>query len=552
MNVADAVVATLRAVGVDTFFGLPGSTEAALLEAIRAEPGLRYVLALHESAAVAMADGYARASGRPGVVGLHTTVGTMNGMSQLYNAARDGSPVVLMAGHKDRPVLSADGFCAIPDLAGLLRPFTKSSWQSLSAGAVAADLARALHAATASPSGPTFLAVPEDLLREELAPGWSVVGLPGVERAAPARDPDPSVLAEVAERLSTAHRPVAVVGTHAAHATEPLQRLAEVLCLPVLAADLTDLGTLTFPADDPHALGVYGEDPAVLEGCDLVLALGCRVFYPFSERLGPRLPEGASLIHVHPDPAVIGRNLPTAIGIAGDPLAVLQGIVNATSPAGGLDGARRRVRQQRLTALGRARRQALDAELAAARAVQPMSVVAVAAELARVWPAGTIVVEEGVRASRHLFRHGRVPAGGAVWRSSGGALGWGVPAAVGARLAAPDRPVVAVVGDGSLHFSVQALWTACAQAVPLVVVVLDNGGYLAVKRAVESWLGVAMDPRTHPGTEISGIDHGRVATGYGAIASRVATAAELAEAVETGLRSERVHVVVARVAQVRP
>ncbi|HUY96361.1 MAG TPA: thiamine pyrophosphate-dependent enzyme [Verrucomicrobiae bacterium] len=144
-----------------------------------------------------------------------------------------------------------------------------------------------------------------------------------------------------------------------------------------------------------------------------------------------------------------------------------------------------------------------------------MSVVAAAAELGRVLPRGTIVVEEGVRASRVLFRHQGVPAGGEIWRSSGGALGWGVPAAVGAELAAPDRPVVAVVGDGSLHFSVQALWTAAAHRTPLVVVVLDNGGYLAVKRAVENLLGVAMDPRTHPGTEIHGIDHGAVAAGPG-------------------------------------
>ena len=125
MNAADGFVRALHDADVDTFFGLPGSTEAPLLEALRSDGGIRYVLGLHEGITVAMADGYARATGRVGVAGLHTTVGTMNGMSQVYNAARDGTPLVVTAGHKDRSVLAEDGFCALPDLPSLLRPFTK-------------------------------------------------------------------------------------------------------------------------------------------------------------------------------------------------------------------------------------------------------------------------------------------------------------------------------------------------------------------------------------------------------------------------------------------
>ena len=166
MNGAETIVQTLVDAGVSAFFGLPGSTEAPLLEAIRADGGLRYVLGLHEGAVVSMADGYARATGTPGVVGLHTTVGTMNGLSQVFNAFRDQSPVVVTAGHKDRAVLAEDGFCAFPDLPSLLRPCTKWSWQSLSAAAIPADLRRALHTACTPPFGPAFLAVPEDLLPE--------------------------------------------------------------------------------------------------------------------------------------------------------------------------------------------------------------------------------------------------------------------------------------------------------------------------------------------------------------------------------------------------
>src|SRR5262249_59552222 len=119
-------------------------------------------------------------------------------------------------------------------------------------------------------------------------------------------------------------------------------------------------------------------------------------------------------------------------------------------------------------------------------------------------------------------RLGSLDIDGGQWRprGAGGGLGWGVPAAVGASLGRPDRPVLAVVGDGSYHFSVQAIWTAVQEQVSLVVVVLDNGGYLAVKQAIEGYLKVARDPRAHPGTRLPGIDHAAVAAGYGAAGLR--------------------------------
>src|SRR3984957_15029212 len=168
---AHAFLATLKANKIDTIFGLPGSTEAPLLEALRADAEIRYVLTLQETVTVAMADGYARAGNRVGVVGLHTTVGTMNGLSQIYNAARDNSPVVVTAGNKDSGVLAADGFCALPDLPSLARSFAKHSWQSLTPGAVGSDLRRAINVAAANPPGPTYLSIPEDVQSGIVAPG---------------------------------------------------------------------------------------------------------------------------------------------------------------------------------------------------------------------------------------------------------------------------------------------------------------------------------------------------------------------------------------------
>lgn len=548
MNGGEAFVRTLHERGVDTFFGLPGSTEAPLLEAIRADGGIRYVLGLHESIAVAMADGYARATGRVGVVGLHTTVGTMNGMSQVYNAARDGTPIVVTAGHKDRSVLADDGFCALPDLPALLRPFTKFAWQTLTADAIADDLAKAIHFATAPPPGPSYLVVPEDLMGAEVRDRAA----PKVARLGVAALPDGELIAGAAGMLSRAKQPVVVVGTHAAGATSELAAVAEAFEVGVLAADLTDLARFRFPTTDPHYLGFYGEQPEALEGCDLVVAVGCRVFFPFSDRTRPRLPQGARLIHIHPDAAEVGRLQDTEIGLVGDVGAILRRLTAELEHAGGLSVAARRGREQHVRRMAELRHDLARREQDAAKDSRPAAVATIAAELGRALPANTIVVEEAVRASRAVFRHGSVPPGAEIWRSTGGSLGWGLPAAVGAKLGRPDRPVVLVTGDGTFQFSVQALWTAAEQKLPLVAVILDNGGYLAVKRAIEGHLGVPHDPRSHPGTEIAGLDNVTIARGYGAKACAVEGPGDFAKAFADALGSEEVSVISVPVAQNRP
>jgi benzoylformate decarboxylase len=550
VNGAEAFVATLRAWGVDTFFGLPGSTEAPLLEALREDGGIRYVLALHEGVAVSLADGYARASGRPGVVGLHTTVGTMNGMSQLFNSSRDGVPVVMTAGHKDRVVLAEDGFCAFPDLASLLRSFTKSAWQSLTPDQVAADLSRALLAATTSPKGPVYLAVPEDLQTAQLTTPLARELLPSLGQRSGTPEPDPADLAAVAARLRAARKPVLVLGTEAASASKVAAELADEVGLLVLAADLIDLAAFSYPASDRHYLGVYGDDPAILQGCDLVLAVGGRVFYPFSNRLRPHLPAGAALVHIHPDPTQLGRRIATEIGVVGEPQAALAGLLRECRAIP--DASARAERERTVDRLREVRSASIAQEVALTGDEQPAAVAAVLSELSQILPAGTLLVDEAVRASRAVFRHCGVPKSGEIWRSTGGSLGWGLPAAIGAKLARPDRPVVLLVGDGSLHFSVQALWTAVAQNAPVVVVVLDNGGYLAVKRAIENMLSLPHDPRLHPGTELPGIDHLAAARAYGAHGVLAHTPQEVAAAVEQGLAQNRVEVVSVPVAQIRP
>lgn len=549
MNAAESFLDVVEAAGIDTFFGLPGSTEAALLEAIR-ERGLRYVLALHEGVAVSMADGYARMSGRPGVVGLHTSVGTLNGLSQMMNARRDSSPVVVTAGHKDRQVLSEEGFCALPGLLSAAGAVTKWAHQSLSADAVAFDLAHAIRVATAPPPGPVYLAMPEDLLAAEIdgpqGEACEIAAAP-VLSGAPSRE----AVVQAAELLMRASRPVLVAGSSARSARRELDELSRELGLPILMAQFTDLADLPAPTTNGRYVGLFGEDPSVLEDCDLVLAAGCRVFYPFSDASRPHMPKDAALIHLHEDSTEIGRVTRADIGLLGDVRLGLRALieqVRATRP----DPSMLSQREEHLAGLSKRREEAVTAERLAAKGANPMRIEELSSVLGSVLPDDVVLVDEGVRSSRMLLRHLPIGPGQQVLRSSGGALGWGTPAAVGATLGAPGRPVVAVVGDGSFHFSLQAVWSAVQIGAALVVVVLDNGGYLAVKRAIEGHLGTPHDPRSHPGTEIEGIDHAEIARGYGARGVVASDPDQLRAVVGEAISAGGVTVVQVPVAQVRP
>jgi benzoylformate decarboxylase len=550
LKAAEAFVETLRAWDVRYLFGLPGSTEAPLLDALQGQDDIQYVLGLHETVLVAMADGYARVSGRPAVVGLHTTMGSLNGWSMVYNAYRDGSPVVLTAGHKETGVLARDGFSATPELAGLFRDCTKWSWQSLRGEQVAGDLYRALHVASVPRQGPTFLALPEDVLAEEvdgphLDPG-------GAFRAHLAGRPDPDALAAAAELLAAAELPLLVAGSevHKEGAVADAVALAERVGMAVVCEHGTSFSRSAFPSDHPQFFGDYGQERALVEEADVVLAVGCRMFVEFSAKRAPRLPSAARLIHVYPEPSQVGWQHPPEVGIVGSARAALRDLAEVFA-ARGDDSAALDERQSQVLALGRWRRERLKAVADAEWDQQPASLARVARDVRRVLPPETVLMDEAVRSSPKFREHFTVPAEGQLHRGAGGSLGWGVPAALGAQLALPDRPVVAVVGEGSLHFTIQSLWTAAQLDLPVVVVVLDNASYLAVQRAVELYLGEKRED-WFPGTLLPDLDHVAVARGYGIDAERVDDPAGIPDVVDKAVRAKKPYLIDIPVEAVRP
>jgi len=507
---AHAALQVLRGRGVRVVFGLPGSTEAALLEALREAPDLRYVLALQEGVAVAMADGYARARGGPAVVNLHTTVGTLAGLSLLYNAWRDRVPVVVLASHKDTRILGRAGFTSLPDTTALARPLCKWAHQTLRAEQVAEDLERAFQQATSPPPGPAYVLVPEDLLAEPCA----APVLRPAPRPLPPR-PHRHAVRELVTLLVESRRPVLVAGSQVAgEGTDRLVRLAAQLASPVLWEPRRSLIQIPYPTEDEHFVGSYDVAHPAVQDADLLVVLGAVLFVEFSPPAAPEVPPHAQLVHVHPDAAELGRLYPPTLAVHADPTSVLEDVLEA------LPEHRDRLEQARAERAGwvaqlRARwRSQHGARHPEFEGSSELSAYHVGAALGKVVPAHTLVVEEAVRSSP-AFLEGYPVRPGGVLRTSGGSLGWGVPAALGAQMACPDRPVVAVVGDGCLHFTPQALWTGVQQRLPVLVVVLDNRKYLAVEAGVRRLLGGRVLPGT-PGIALPGIDHGTVASGYGA------------------------------------
>ena len=556
-NAAHALLATLKANGIDTIFGLPGSTEAPLLEALRENGTFRYVLTLQESATVAMADGYARASRGVGFAGLHTSVGTMNGLSQAYNAARDGSPVIVTAGNKDAAVQAQDAFCALTDLPGLARGFAKHSWQSLTSEAVSTDLRRAINIAAAPPTGPTYLAIPEDVQSGAVAAldESALRAFALTPQARLGRRPDAEAVRSAVELLVRARRPILVLGADAAAHVEASRALADAIEAPVFAIERTQLSELPFPVRDLRYVGQYGEESSLTADADLILVVGARAFFPFSGDAGVTLPRDARFIHAIGAAEYAGWTNAPDVGLAGDAAAVLADLREAFVAAGGVSAA---VRAERIAVLRDVRvryaaANARDRERHAKLAQDnpgTVSLVALADALSAVLPSGALIFDEAISSSRALLRHTAFPDDARIFRTNGGSLGWGLPAAVGAKIAQVDRAVLAVIGDGSFHFTPQALWTSAREKAPVVAIIVDNSGYLAVKLAIERHLAVAIDTREHPGTQFA-IDHATVARGYGADVRTVDAPDQLAPTIAEALRSERSTVIVVPVPNAR-
>jgi len=531
---SDILLEALADEGVRHVFGNPGTTELPLVDALadRSEP--QYVLALQEATAVAMADGYARVTGRPSFVNLHTLAGLANGLGNLANAAAAGTPLVVTAGQQDRRHLIAEPLLS-GDLVGLARPVAKWAHEVRTLGELGVALRRAFRLAAAPPTGPVFLSLPMDVLREV-----------GAEPLPPRSRVDDSVLPAslptLADLLASARAPGLVVGNELAWADglAAAAALAELLGAPVHGQPLS--ACCVFPSAHPLWRGPLPFDAAGINAAlavyDRVLLLGADAFLVNPYTPAAAVPAGVELLQVHPDPAQLGRTHSVRFGLVGDPARAA--VELARLLAGRADDERRRRVLNEGEAWRSERIAGLAEQVARQREARPLGpAAAVQAVVSRLRPE-TVLVDEAITASPYVraFHRGGDRAG-YLWCGAG-ALGWGVPAALGAKLAAHERPVVCLVGDGSLMYSPQALWTAARHRLNVVTVVLDNREYRILKRGLDQLAGPAAASRRYLGTELAdpAVDFCTLAASLGVVGRSIEDPAELERAVDEALAAD--------------
>lgn len=484
INGAQAILNMLADAGVSHLFGNPGTTELPISDALVDHDRIRYILGLQEVPVMAMADGYAQASGSVGVVNLHISCGLGNAMGMLYNAHRAGSPLLVTAGQQDRR-LSFSEPVLWGDMVQVARPWTKWAAEVNRVQDIPTAIRRAVQTALMPPTGPVFLSIPLDVQLEaaemDLTPPRPLNSRirPPVEE-----------LRRAAELLAQAENPGIVVGSRVveADAVNELVRVAELVGAPVMSESGTSHGRLSFPCDHPlSAPGLPVYAPQIFERIkdfDVLFFVGMGVFqlYVYYEPERP-IGEGTRLIHLDQSTWELGKNYPMDVAIAGDPktgLAELAELLQAAQTS--KQQASAGERSAGWAEVHQGLRAELQAQLEAESAERPMTPVTFMDAVARVLPDNVAVVEEAVTTTRtYLERVGAIKDPAGYFAHRGWALGWGLGCSIGVQLAWPQRPVLALIGEGAAMYGIQALWTAARYKIPVTFVICNNAQYQILK-----------------------------------------------------------------------
>jgi thiamine pyrophosphate-dependent acetolactate synthase large subunit-like protein len=520
MNVARVVMETIRDLGGKHFFCLPGRAIYPLLNEMARIPEVRYVNALHEFSLTAAADGYARASGEVAFLGLYMSTGVMNASSALFMAHRDKIPMVVIATQTESWGVTANARAESAGILDAVRPVTKWAWQVPTAERAQEALLRAYAIATTPPCGPAFVAIPVDF--------WGV-DVPRFPNPAAARPRTAMAagagLEELAGWIADARQPVFVVGGEAvtSGAAPSAVALAERLNAIVLSEPEP-----SFIPTDTHSPSYCGEltpSCASLPDADLVLYIGVNTL---EREHTPVLTTGRAKRHVF-----IGTDeLKVHEAITYD--AVFVGSIPAT-----VDSLAQAVPTRSTPVAARVTWAAeRDRLVAAADDELPLNIPVIATTLRERLPADAVIVEHATTAAATFRKTFYVPSSGHYIAASGSNQGWGGAAAPGVKLARPNVPVVAVIGDGGFMFSPQSVYTSVQFNAAVIYVVLNNGGWGSMDASVRKDAPMIGEMGIDLGYSWS-IDVAAVAAGLGAQTAVANTRAEFISALDAALASGR-------------
>ena len=503
-TVREATYEVLRDLGMTTIFGNPGSSELPFLKDM--PPGFEYVLGLHERVAAGMALGYALARNEAAFVNLHSIASAGNGLSAIIDAQLLEAPLVVTTGQQDRRQILGEPFL-VSRAVEVVKPYVKWSYEPLRPEDVPAAIARAYHLAMLPPRGPVFLSIPMD--------DWNKPCQPVVARkVSQAVSPDPALLDEVVRAIDASRNLALIAGSQIEQdgAFHDVVALAERLNADVYAEPIAP--RWSFPRS--HRLFRGGLLPAQkplaqqLAGYDTVIVLGAPVFLYYA--------------YVPGDPIAPGTKLFQITNSARDASAAIAG----TAIVGNIDVAAKYLAQR----VKPVERSVIPCpKPPEPRPEHPITTAYLFSVLNKLLPRDAVLAEECPSSKGDLDRYIQLDEPGSFYSVRSGILGFGLPAAVGLQLAHPNRRVVCPVGDGSLQYSVQALWSAVQTKAPVIFVVICNGNY----SALEGFRKFTQVGKNVPGIDIPGIDATQIARGYGMQARAVDRPEELEPALREAL-----------------
>lgn len=475
------IVEQLLADGIRYMFGNPGTSEEGFLDSLSDYyPEFEYILALQETVAVGVADGYARSTKKPTVVQLHSGVGLGNGIGMLYQAMRGHSPLVVLAGEAGTQYDAMDAQMAA-DLVSMAKPVTKWATRVVHPSSLLRVLRRAIKIAATPPMGPVFVSLPMDVLdtinEEEVVP-TSIL----LTRVAP----EPEEIAKVATMLATASNPLIIIGDGVAYsdAQAELTRVAELIGAQVWGADSSEPNmSSTHPLFGGLLGHMFGEvSSRIISQADVVLICGTYVFPEVFPALAGAFAPTTKVIHIDLNAYEIAKNFPVTLGLVSDPKTTLVKLGAELEKT--LTAEQKLLVSKRTTQIAETKKQQMAEQYESDRAVHdlvPLHLSQFAEELARHLPPNTIIFDEAITHSEELCRYIPPTTIGHYFQTRGGSLGVGIPGAIGIKLAHPDKTAISFSGDGGTMYTIQALWTAAHHNIDAKFIICNNHSYRILK-----------------------------------------------------------------------
>ncbi len=542
-------VAQARAAGVEYLFTNPGSFEVGFFDAVVDHPQIQLIEGLHEGVVISMADGYHKVSGKPGFVNVHAVAGTAQMAGQLYNASRDGSALVVTAGLNDNEAWS-DDYVLAPrpgfDQKEINRQFTKISWDARQPASLPLMLRRAFKVAATDPGGPVYLAAAHYALEQK---NVTASILPADRFLIRTRvHADPSAIEQAARLLFDAQFPILIAGDEVwkSGAQQELLSLAEHMAIPAVRPGGVIFANAfqSFPTKHAFYLGTAQEFQDKFQRVpDVIFFVGARDVGGRVVPDSPELPTAARIVRLGMDTMSFGRNYPTDVALISD---VKAGLSDLLASLDSLITKDRRTaiatqRADEIRRLSAASRAGVEKQISVNFGQSPMHPDELCKTMADTLDKNAIIVSENLTGKFDSFRYGFREDEQMHLGNSGSSLGWGIGAAIGAKLAAPDRQVVSSIGDGSVMYSASGFWTQARYHIPILTVVWNNRNYQTVRHAYHEYGGRMVKSGKYAGMYLGDpdIDFVKLAESQGVSGERVASGNDLRAALKRGMAATR-------------